>query len=98
MLGYLFTFISKGKYKRQINYLNFWIDTACALIYIVKTWKQRSYEAKDDHLDLLHDSPPLITAVGSRVHRILISSCLITIIWQLILILSSSLALCSELL
>ena len=69
-----------------------------ALIYVMKAWEKRGNKAEDNHLNLLHNSPPAVaTIVSTRFSNILILSCLVTILWRPILILDPSLSLCNKL-
>lgn len=69
-----------------------------ALIYVMKAWEKRGNKAEDNHLNLLHNSPPAVaTIVSTRFSNILILSCLITILCRPVLILDPSLSLCNKL-
>jgi hypothetical protein len=64
----------------------------------MKAWEKRGNKAEDNHLNLLHNSPPAVaTIVSTRFSNILILSCLVTILCRPVLILDPSLSLCNKL-
>lgn len=99
-MRYFFTFISKGK-KGWIIFLQLRHRFQSELFYVMKAWEEGGDEAEYNHLDLLHNAPPLVTTMGIRILILIlipILSNLITTIQRLVLILNSSLSLCSKLL
>jgi len=65
---------------------------------VVKAWEKRGDKAEDNHLNLLHNSPPVVAPiVSARFSNIFILSCLVTILCRSILILNCRLSLCKKL-
>lgn len=78
-----------GRFCYQLKY---------GLIYVVKAWEKRGDKTEDNHLNLLHNSPPVVAPiVSARFSNIFILSCLVTILSRSILILNCRLSLCKKL-
>lgn len=68
-----------------------------SLINVVKTWKKRSDEPKDNHLYLFCNTPPAISTISStRFRCMLVLAYPIYVVTLLILILASRLSLCQN--